>query len=940
MFRNFKLSNLFSMILSLVFIAGVIVAGMGLSIQVHTQSEHEIAGQAQAMIAMMNGVRTYTSDQINPLLKDQLEKATQFIPETVPSYSATTVFKNFQQQAPYQDFNYKEAAPNPTNPKDQANEFETGLVNQFRTNSELKELAGFLPTGQVFYTAQPLRVTKESCLRCHSVPENAPKSQILTYGREGGFGWQLGEVVAAQIIYLPAQQVFDRSQGLLASVLVTLVGVFAVTLLVLNWLLKNTVIRPITRLVRVVRRLGQAFNPDQAAAAQGELQRLTRQGREPGVLAQSFEQMIQELVARDEGLHQAQEAVRARERYFRALLEHASDMVLILDGEGTIRYSSPSVWHLLGYEPAQLLGQPLWSLVQFPEAAQVQAQFAQICRQRGVSKPLEFIIPHRDQSNRYRYVEGIFNNLLTDEVVQGVIVNLRDITERRYHEEQQRARVAAEQANQAKSQFLANMSHELRTPLNAIIGYSEILKETAEDTDQDEMIPDLEKIRGAGKHLLALINDILDISKIEAGRMELYLESFAVADLVQEVVTTAMPLLQKNHNELRLELAPAVGIIHTDMTKLRQVLLNLLSNAAKFTERGTITLTGERHREGEQDWLVLRVHDTGIGMTPEQVDKLFQAFSQADSSTTRKYGGTGLGLAISQQFCQLMGGEITVESTSGVGTVFTVRLPIVSPSLPQMEALPRGSGNRRVLVVDDDPQVGDLLRRFLTKEGFEVVATTEGAQVLSLARQIQPQAITLDVMMPDVSGWSVLAELKADPELSSIPVIILSMVDDQRVGFALGATDYLTKPIDRERLVAILQRYQTQGRRVLVVEDDPDTREMLQRLLPKQGWQVETAANGRLALEAIAQHPPDVILLDLMMPEVDGFAVVEQLRHNETWQKIPVIVITAKELTTVERQQLQRSVQQIWQKGQFNLERLLASVRELLLQALQNTYPG
>ncbi|APB35185.1 Signal transduction histidine kinase [Gloeomargarita lithophora Alchichica-D10] len=896
-----KLSGLFSAILTLVFVTGIVIAGVGLSTQIQQQAETEIASQAQTLIAMMNGVRTYTSEQINPLFKDQLGKSPQFIPQTVPDYGATEVFKYFQKQAPYQDFRYKEATPNPTNPQDKANEFETGLVNQFRTDPELKELSGFLPTGQVFYTAQPLRVT--------------------------------GEVAAAQIIYLPAQQVFDRSQGLLGAVMLKLVAVFAVVLLILNWLLRQTVIRPISRLVQVMRRLGQDFNPEQAAAVQGELQRLTRQGREPGKLAHSFEQMIQELVARDEGLQQAQAQIQARERYFRALLEHASDMVLILDGEGKIRYSSPSVTSLLGYPPAQLLGQPLWSLVALPQKAQVQAQFAQVGGQPGVSKPQEFAVQHQDQSGRY--LEGIFNNLLADQVVRGVIVNLRDITERRYHEEQQRAREAAEQANQAKSQFLANMSHELRTPLNAIIGYSEILQETAEDTNQEEMIPDLEKIRGAGKHLLALINDILDISKIEAGRMDLYLETFAISDLVREVVTTAMPLLHKNQNQLRLDLAADLGFLHTDMTKLRQVLLNLLSNAAKFSERGTVTLTGRRQIQTGADWLVLQVRDTGIGMTPEQMDKLFQAFTQADSSTTRKYGGTGLGLAISRRFCHLMGGEITVESAPGAGTTFTVQLPILNPGAPLGEILPTGTGNRRVLVVDDDPQVGDLLQRFLTKEGFEVVVTTEGARVVSLAREIRPQAITLDVMMPDVSGWSVLAELKADPELCSIPVIILSMVDDQKVGFALGATDYLTKPIDRERLVGILQRYQTQGQRVLVVEDDPDTREMLERVLHKQGWQVQTAANGRLALEALADNPPDVILLDLMMPEVDGFAVVEQLRQNEAWQKIPVIVITAKELTLMERQHLQHSVQQIWQKGQFNLERLLASVRELLLQALQ-----
>jgi CheY-like chemotaxis protein len=509
-------------------------------------------------------------------------------------------------------------------------------------------------------------------------------------------------------------------------------------------------------------------------------------------------------------------------------------------------------------------------------------------------------------------------------------------------EEAQKARAEAENANQSKSQFLANMSHELRTPMNAIIGYSEMLMEEAEDLEQEAFIPDLQKIHGAGKHLLSLINDILDLSKIEAGRMELYLENFEIGTLVNDVVATINPLVAKNGNNLTINCAENLGIMHADLTKVRQSLFNLLSNASKFTENGTITLTVSRQNIDERDWIQFQVSDTGIGMTPEQMGRLFQAFTQADASTTRKYGGTGLGLAITKKFCQMMGGDIMVESLSGKGSTFTVQLPVEVEKLTKVETPEQPQGDspsdqqNTILVIDDDPTIHDLMKRFLTKQGFQVRTANSGLEGLRLAKELQPEAITLDVMMPGMDGWAVLAALKADPETAHIPAIVMTIVDDQNLGYALGAADYILKPINRNQLMSVLQKYgaSQSPNSILVVEDDPINREMLRRQLEKDNWQVIAVENGREALEAIATHPPRLIISDLMMPEMDGFELVHELRQSPRWRSIPVIVLTAKELTETDRQKLYGHVEKIFQKGSYQRQALLAEVHDLLAEAI------
>ena len=391
------------------------------------------------------------------------------------------------------------------------------------------------------------------------------------------------------------------------------------------------------------------------------------------------------------------------------------------------------------------------------------------------------------------------------------------------------AKESAEAANRSKSAFLANMSHELRTPLNAIMGYSEMLEEDARDSGSEAIVPDLQKIRAAGKHLLGLINDVLDLSKIEAGKMRLYLETFEVHPIVQEVAETARPLVLARGNRLEIQCARDIGQLREDVTKVRQVLLNLLSNAAKFTENGVVLLTVERELGVDGNWVVFRVKDTGIGMTPEQTARLFQAFQQADGGTMRRYGGTGLGLAISKNFCRMMGGDIAVETEAGKGSTFTVRLPgeidnfdgeatsvRLTPGRESVRAARRPTGEvspgavGSMLVIDDDPAVCDLMERICRGEGYRVTTARSGEEGLRLARQSQPDIILLDVLMPGMDGWTVLENLKGDPGLASVPVVMVTISDERDKGLALGASDYLVKPVDRERLAGVLETYRAQ----------------------------------------------------------------------------------------------------------------------------------
>ncbi len=529
-----------------------------------------------------------------------------------------------------------------------------------------------------------------------------------------------------------------------------------------------------------------------------------------------------------------------------------------------------------------------------------------------------------------------------------------DFTEqRRAEEEVAKAMETDGTADKTKNLFLA-MSHELRTPLNVILGYSEMLQEEAMERKlTGEFVADLEKINSAGKHLLGLINDIFDWSKIEAGKMELFLENFDLAEMIEEIASTIRPMAKKDANTLHIRRAPNLGVMHADLTKVRQALFNLLSNAVKFTHQGHITLEANRQSNEGAEWIVFCVTDTGVGLSSDEIAKLCKDFSRSEGVATRKFGATGLGLALSRRFCEMMGGELTVRSRPGEGSVFTIRLPAVvkaakletvvkkanaeiliapifddGPDSPEPVSMTISS----VLVIHDDRVQRDLIRRFLIKEGFSVRAAENGEKGLRLARQLPPVAIVLDVMMADMDGWSVLLALKSDPDLRDIPVIMMTMVSELESAFTLGAADIATKPVDRARLAQILKKYACPHPpcSVLLVEDNPATREMTRAMLEKEGWTVSEAENGNVALECMERERPNLILLDLMMPEMDGFEFAIRVRRNLEWRLIPIVVLTARDLSGEERRRLNGCVETVLQQAGESCEAMLRQLSELL----------
>ena len=659
------------------------------------------------------------------------------------------------------------------------------------------------------------------------------------------------------------------------------------------------------------------------------------------------------------------------------VLESITDAFIAVDRQWLITYVNAQAAAILNRDIPGLLEQDFWKVL--PES--LGKRFTEHYRQ-AVATNLQVVSfeTYYEPTQRWLMVRGYPG-------LDGLSIFLQDFTERKQAEEKlielnyeldnrvkdrtaqlasameeaETARVKAEDANRSKSEFLANMSHELRTPLNAIIGYSEMLEEDIAGIGEDEFVPDLQKIQGAGKHLLGLINSVLDLSKIEAGRMELFLEDICIQTVLDEIIGTIQPLAQKNGNQLRWSCPDSIGILHADQVKLRQSLINLLSNACKFTENGQITLAVEAisdSQDHEDTWLKFTVTDTGIGMTSEQMEKIFQAFTQADNSTTRKYGGTGLGLTITQQFISMMGGDVSVDSAHGQGTTFTVMLPravqanrdssetffappvhlIEKESIPAIHQLPGRVLDKTVLVIDSDPTACESLHSWLADAGYNVICAMDGQQGVVLANELIPDAIILDILLTEKDGWDILQNLRAIPALSQTPLILLSVSEESEHADKLGATGWLAKPIDHIKLLDILnsQLADQTCPKILVVEDDVNAREIMGRFLQQCDWTVVLAASGQQALEYIERTIPDLIVLDLMMPGMDGFEFIEILRQTPKWSYIPVVIVTAKTLTAKDRQRLD-GVARVYQKADFNRQDLLNEVKSLVSANVHST---
>ncbi len=489
----------------------------------------------------------------------------------------------------------------------------------------------------------------------------------------------------------------------------------------------------------------------------------------------------------------------------------------------------------------------------------------------------------------------------------------------------------ANEANKTKSQFLANMSHELRTPLNAIIGLTEMLKEDALDDELDDFVEPLDRVFNAGKHLLALINDVLDLSKIEAGRIELFNETFELKLIIDEIVKTSQPLADKNNNKLNVNFQKQLDTVTADQTRVKQIILNLISNACKFTERGEITLKVEKKKNKSGDLIAISVSDTGIGMTKEQMNRLFNSFVQADSSTTRKYGGTGLGLTISKQLAIMMGGDVTVRSEMNKGTTFTATFladylgasediknkKLTQSSLIENVVSIENQNAKTILIIDDDPTVSELIKRQLTKDAYNVVIANNGKEGIELARKIKPNLITLDILMPEMDGWSVLRTLKADPEVSKIPVVMASILDEKNKGFSLGAADFVSKPIEKDRLINSIQSLigKSENLKIFIIEDDENLRFTVKEILEKQGNIVTEASNGKEALIKLndEENLPDIILLDLMMPIMNGFEFLSQIKDTKI-KSIPILVLTGADLDDNDKSFLKNETEKVIHK--------------------------
>ncbi|MCA9979484.1 MAG: PAS domain S-box protein [Anaerolineales bacterium] len=642
-------------------------------------------------------------------------------------------------------------------------------------------------------------------------------------------------------------------------------------------------------------------------------------------------------------------------------LENMNESVIITNLRGFITYCNPATATIFGYSVDELMGQmpEIWHA---PEDALNVSESIQsgLSRDGRWDGQIRFVRKDGKRGICDAIVLPLYNDQGQRVAALGVS---HDVTEQKQYEAELReAKDAAEAANRAKSSFLASMSHELRTPLNAIIGYSEMLEDVVLDKEYADIASDLHRITTAGRHLLTLINDVLDLSKIEAGKTNLYLENFLISDLVNEVIIASQNLIEQNGNQLEVSLAPDLGRMYGDATKVRQILVNLISNAAKFTRRGRIIIRGERETASPHDLIILTVRDTGIGMTDAEMSRIFSAFTQADDSTTRQYGGTGLGLTISHRFAELMGGTITVESQPRMGSTFVVTLPaVITPqedARPPRPAISNGEEDTAVdtattiirpalqrgivLVISPREDHRDQMVRWLLQKQYRTYAAPDGYRGQKLAQRLRPHAIVLATNLPDYDYREFIADIRADNHLRTIPFLLYDVSQAQlEDDFPDDAAIHLVSRTENGLVTKLQQIAQpvpptserrSSPSRILVVEDNYTLRDILRLTLEKRGFEVVEAIDSLMAIEFLqtTNRRPDIILLDLMMPRLDGFGFVDQIRAMPGVSAIPIIVVTAKPLTTAEHERLRDKVDDILYKGIYSQNDLLRRIDQLI----------
>jgi PAS domain S-box-containing protein len=767
--------------------------------------------------------------------------------------------------------------------------------------------------------------------------------------------WKVVLSVPDRSIVAPVRQTTFRSLS------VAFLGL--AVMVVIAWMVANRVIEPIRRLT--------------AAAAQVEsgdyhttgMQPIAARGDEFGQLARGFQSMVAVVAAREQELIKARQDVAWSERHYRALIENATDVVTVVGPDGLILYNSPSSTTILGLRSDESVGRSLIDFVHPEDRERVIRTLHSFDETQPAKAPFEYRFQR--PGGLWSVLEAKCTDLRDDPAVGGIVVNSRDVTDRKRAEEEvrmlnaelddrvrtrtaellqaleelKRAKEATEQAMKQQEIFLSNVAHDLRTPLTVVIGYSQDMLRRARKKGIDLFIDDLQLVVNRGNDLLELINDMLNQSKSMSGKeVELDLKEFDVAEMVRERMEGIGAIARQYGNTIEFHPPEGLGVIRADEAKVWRILMNLITNACKFTKDGTIAVSASR----EADRVVLKVSDTGIGMNEGQVNRLFNRFSQVHDGSGKLQKGVGLGLSICKLYCDSMGGKLTVESQVGRGSTFTLTLPVdvrrtESPFRDQeIPPVPSRTGSRppppvdpasMILIIDDDISIADLIRRNLTEEGYETRTARNGEEGLRLARRLYPSAIILDVVMPGTDGWEVLRALRDDSRTAGIPVIMASMLDERERGLKMGADAYVTKPFSRELLTDLLHKHiDCQAPRVLVVEDDATTRDLLARMLEQHGFDVSAASDGTEALATLRSRPHDIVLLDLLLPTMDGFQVVDEIRNDPSLEPIPILVMTGAELGPDSRRRLQGRVERILKKGACSRDQIFREVQSFLSQ--------